>query len=239
MTVGAAAARAFETIRAREDDVLQAYTPGAAPKRADVAKDATSAPVADALAVTASQGDYFVTSDERGRLTFTRDGSFRCSDGALLDAAGHPVYGYRGDGATLAPLRADRVDVALGLTDDARIAPDGTVSYERVTIDPRTGARETRDVPIGRLALARFPAGTRPAQADATHVLAGEGTVPHFGRPGDGHFAPVAPNRREQSGIDIDTGLQRLQEAYVALDALRAAHVAERHVEKTAMDLLK
>ena len=239
MTVGAATARAFETICMREEDVLKAYTPGAFPKRGDVAKDATQQYVSDPLSVAAPRDDYFVTSDDRGRPAFTRDGSFQCKDGALLDAAGRPVFGFRGDTGALEPLRADAVDAALGFADGARIEPDGTVAYERTTVDPRTGARETQQRSFGRIALARFAPGTRLPQLDATHFAAGEGAVPHYGRPSDGNFAAVTPHRRESSAVDIDAGLQRLQEAYLALDALRAAHVAHGHTEKTAMDLLK
>jgi len=239
MTVGAATARAFETIRTREEDVLEAYTPGAVPKRGDVAKDPTQQYAFDPLSVAAPRDDYFVTSDERGRLAFTRDGSFHCKDGALLDAAGRPVYGFRGDGSALEPLRADGIDAALGFADGARIQADGTVAYERTTVDPRSGARETQQRSFGRLALARFAPGTRLSQFDAAHFTASDGAVPHYGRPGDGNFANVTPYRRESSGVDIDAGLQRLQEAYMALDALRAAHVAQSGTEKTAMDLLK
>jgi hypothetical protein len=37
----------------------------------------------------------------------------------------------------------------------------------------------------------------------------------------------------------MDLGLQRLQEAYLALDAIRAAGQAQNAVQKMAMDLLK
>lgn len=239
MTVGAATARAFETIRAREEDVLKAYTPGATPLRPDVARPASAGYTPDPLSIAAPPNAYFITADDRGRLAFTRDGGFQWKNGALLDAAGHPVYGIRAPNAPLAPLRADDVDAALGLTADVQIQPDGAVTFERTTIDPRTGVRETRRESLGQIALARFAPGTKLTQTGASHFTAPPDAPPHVGRPGDGNFETVTPYRRENSSIDLDTGLQRLQEAYMALDALRAAHSAQGHVEKTAMDLLK
>ena len=139
----------------------------------------------------------------------------------------------------MAPLHADPVDEALGLVRDARIESDGSVTYERAAIDPRTGRRETRRIAMGRLALARFAPGTKLQAVDAQHAAAPAGVAPHFGRAGDGNFGEIACFARESSGIDIEAGLERLQEAYLALDAIRAAGQARFGLEKTTMDLLK
>lgn len=237
--IGAAAARAFQSVRDREADVLRAYMPGARPERSDVAKPSAADFTIDPLSVVAPQGTYFVVSGANGRFAFTRDGSFAVRDGALVDASGRSVYGYRESSSALAPLRVEDVDVALGLGGDLRIENDGSLTLSRASVDPRTGIRETRREPVGRIGLARFAPGTALAQIDAAHFSSPQNVAPHFGRPGDGNFAAVAPNRRERSGIDIDAGLQRLQEAYLAIDALRAANNADRGLEKTAMDLLK
>jgi hypothetical protein len=149
------------------------------------------------------------------------------------------MLGYANDGATLGALHADSVDVALGFAETARIEASGTVTYERATIDPRTGRRELQRAIMGRLALARFAPGTKLQAVDPQHVTAPLGIVPHIGSAGDGNFGAVTPFARESSGIDIDAGLQRLQEAYLALDAIRAAGKAQGSVEKTTMDLLK
>jgi hypothetical protein len=45
--------------------------------------------------------------------------------------------------------------------------------------------------------------------------------------------------RRENSRIDFNRSLDRLEEAYVVLDALQAAHTAQGRLSKSAMDLLK
>ena len=232
-------ARALEDIAVRERDVLQAYAPGAVPQRGDVAQESAPSFVLDPLSAAPPQGAYFVTNDERGRMLFTRDGGFAMRDGALVDRDGRPILGYRDDAAPLAPLRADPVDAALGLAAEAQVEADGSVTYERSTIDPRSGRRDVQRTTLGRVALARFAPGTKLQTVDAQHAGAPAGIAPHLGRAGDGNFDALRPFARESGGVSIDLGLQRLQEAYLALDAIRAADKAQGGVEKTAMDLLK
>ncbi len=239
MLISPAITRARETVAARERDVLQAYTPGAQPERSDAAQPSNAAFTLDPLSASAPTGAYFVTSSERGITSFGRDGQFSISNAVLVDARGCSVLGYRDGGSALVPLRADPVDAALGIVDGARIESDGSLTYERTSIDPRTGAREARRISIGRVALARFAAGTKLQALDAARFAAPAGAAPHYGRAGDGNFAALQPNSREGSRVDIDLGLQKLQEAYLSLDALQAADRAGREVEKTAMDLLK
>lgn len=239
MLISNATTRALNEIAARERDVLQAYAPGAMPERGDVAKPGASTPSPDPLSVAPPADTWFVTSGDRIGTLFTRDGSFSMKDGALVDQQGHPVLGYSLPGAALAPLKADAVDAALGFARSARVEPDGSVTYERSTVDPRTGRRETQRACIGRLALARFAPGTKLQAIDAQHAAAPPGIVPHLGCAADGNFSSITPFARESSGIDIDMSLQRLQEAYLAFDAIRAAGKAHGGVEKTTMDLLK
>jgi flagellar basal body rod protein FlgG len=234
-----AAMRALDDIAVRERDVLQAYTPGALPVRGDVAQEPASAFALDPLSVAAPPNAYFIAQDDRGRLLFTRDGTFSVHDGALVDERGRAVLGFSQDGATLGPLRADAVDAALGLTASAQIEADGSITYERTTIDPRTGTQHLGRAAFGRLALARFAAGTKLQTIDEQHVAAPPHMPPHIGRAGDGNFEQVRPFARESSGVNIDLSLQRLEDAYLALDAIRAAGKARSSVEKTAMDLLK
>lgn len=239
MLVSGAAARALDDIAARERDVLQAYAPGAVAERGDAAKPASMQPSMDPLCAAPPAGAYFLTSGDRSRTIFTRDGSFSIMNGTLVDAQGRPVLGYARNGAPLGPLTADPVDAALGFADTAHVQTDGSVIYERTTIDPRTGRREVQRASMGMLALARFAPGTKLQAVDPQHVAAPLGIVPHLGHAGDGSFGAVTPFAREGSGIDLDTGLQRLQEAYLALDAIRAAGKAQGGLEKTTMDLLK
>jgi hypothetical protein len=113
------------------------------------------------------------------------------------------------------------------------------LAYTRAAIDPRTRERTVERAVVGRVALARFPAGTSPQRVDATHFSAVAGVVPHLGSPSDGTFAPLEVRARDTGSIDLDVGLQRLTEAYVAFSALEAAHRAQAAGAKTIMDAVK
>ncbi len=239
MLISNATVRALDELQARERDVLQAYAPGAVPERGDVAQPQAATRTLDALSAAPPQDAYFITADERGRLLFSRDGSFRLQQGALVDERGLPVQGFRSEGSSLAPLCVDPVDAALGIAQNASIQPDGLVTYERSVFDPRTGRREMQRATLGRIGLARFAAGSKLQAVDPQHVAAPSGVTPHVGNAGDGNFGAIAPFARAGSGIDLDVGLERLQQAYLTLDAIRAAGTAQDGVEKTTMDLLK
>ncbi|MGC2129817.1 MAG: hypothetical protein WA629_06945 [Candidatus Aquilonibacter sp.] len=240
MMVNAATQEALDRIAQRAQDVQRAFTPGAVSQFDDVATDrATSRASLDPLSVAPPPDAYFITTDERGRAAYTRDGGFALTDGTLIGANGRPILGFTSARGATSELHLDGVDEALGRVNDVRLEPSGALVYDRTTIDPRNGARERERVVVGHVALARFPAATKLGASDANHFVAPPGTVPHVGRPGDGNFANVAPMQREESRIDFDRSLERLQEAYVAFDALAAAHKAQGGVSKTAMDLLK
>ena len=240
MFVSASTERSLDLIAARASDLYRAFTPGATPASDDVA---TSVPesrrVFNPLSVTLPDNDFFVTSDERGRTTYTRDGSLRVTDGILAGENGRPILGYARGEAALSELHVDPVDAALGRVRNMRIERDGSVAYERRVIDPRSGADVMQRVDVGRLALARFPAATKLTPADVSTSSAPAGVVPHVGRPGDGNFSTLEPLSRESSRIDLNASLDRLHDAYVAFDALQAAHKAQGSTGKIAMDLLK
>lgn len=231
---------ALDRIAERAADVRRAYTPGALPVHDDVA---TASPAADftldPLSVAPPDDAYFVRRSERGNDAYTRDGSFTLRDGLLTGADGVPVLGRRAKGGDLGELRVDPVDERLARVSGVAISGDGTFSYARAAIDPRTGVRETQRVTVGRLALARFPAGTRLTTSEGAGYAAPSGVTPEIGFAGEGDFGAVTPLRRERSRIDVDASLVRLKEAYLAFDALQAAHAAKAHLGKTAMELLK
>jgi hypothetical protein len=231
MLINAATENAFERIAQRAADVQRAFTPGAEALFGDAGAPPSSRPSLNPLSVAPPPDAYFVTVDARGRTAYTQNGAFALRDGMLVDGEGKPVLGFTAATAASSELHCDPIDVALGRIKNARIDADGTLLYDRSAIDPRTGARENESVAVGRIALARFPAGTR--------VPALPGVVPHLGRPGDGNFACVEPMREENSRIDFDRSLDRLEEAYLSFDALTAAHKAQGSFGKTAMDLLK
>ncbi|HVN68769.1 MAG TPA: hypothetical protein VMU38_03820 [Candidatus Binatia bacterium] len=231
---------ALDRIVERAGDVRRAYISGAVPAHDDVATASSASDFTlDPLAVTPPEGAYFVTTDERGRTAYTRDGSFALRNGGLVDSSGQPIFGRTSPGGPLEALRIDAVDRALGRASEAAVEPDGSLVYRRYAVDPRTGAREAQRIVAGRVALARFPAGTRLESSDGSHASPPAGLVPEEGFPGDGRFARIAPMRRERSRIDLDESLARLKDAYLAFDALRAAEMAKSHTGKTAMDLLK
>ncbi|MDP9016728.1 MAG: hypothetical protein M3N19_00215 [Candidatus Eremiobacteraeota bacterium] len=239
MMVSPSSSRALDEIAKRQQDLRTAYTAGGGATHHDVLTTAKSMFTLDPLSAVAPADSYFVARDERGRQVYTRDGAFHLQDNMLVDRFDQPVQGYNKDSGALAPLRIDPVDVALGRTADLQVGADGSLTYGRTAIDPRTGAPEQTRVCVGRLALARFSAATQLQAVDATRSLAPPGVVPHMGVAGDGNFGAIAPHQEEGSRVDFNLGIERLQEAYLAFDALRAAHSAQGKVEKTAMDLLK
>lgn len=231
---------ALDRIAERAADVRRAYTPGAVPQHDDVATPSSVSDFTlDPLSVVAPDGAYFLANDARATTSYTRDGAFTLRDGVLVDEGGRAILGRKAPGAPLAELRVDGVDRALGRVADASIEPDGAFAYYRNVVDPRTARRERQRVVVGRLALARFPAGTRLEIADGIPGRAPAGVTPVVGAPADGDFAALTPMRRERSRIDVDASLARLKEAYLAFDALQAAEMAKAHLGKTAMDLLK
>ncbi len=230
---------ALDRIAERAADVRRAYTPGAVPSHDDVASPGIISDFTlDPLAVVAPEGCYFV-SRAGGKQIYTRDGAFSVRGGTLVNAEGQPILGLHAGSTALADLRVDPIDDALGRVRDIAVARDGTLAYRRESLDPRSGNRELQRVVVGRVALARFPAGTRLVAQDGSGCSAPDNVVPQISTPGEDRFPPLEPMRRERGRIDIDASLVRLKEAYLAFDALQAAETAKAHLGKTTMDLLK
>jgi flagellar basal body rod protein FlgG len=231
---------ALDRIAERAADVRRAYVPGATASHDDVASPGIISDFTlDPLAVVAPDGCYFVSSDDNDRRTYTRDGAFTIRDGSLVNVEGRPVLGMRAGSTVLTALRVDPVDDALGRVRDLSIDRDGTLSYRREYVDPRSGKRELQRVVAGTVVLARFPAGTRLATRDGSSRSAPENVAAEICRPEENGFPALQPMRRERGRIDVDGSLVRLKEAYLAFDALQAAEAAKAHLGKTAMDLLK
>jgi len=227
-------------IAARERDVMHAYDPGFIPEATDIARKGTVVPTFDPLGVAIPDGAFVVTPHADGGLAYARDGALTIVDGELRARDGGAVLGFGvGDRSKLVPLRVDPYDSAQGRVANARIEADGTFAYARTTIDPRSGERRAENVAVGRIALARFPAGTQPTRIDAHHVAPPAGVRPEFGVPGDGGFEKLATRSRDLGRVDIIASLEKMREAYVSFEALRAAHHVRGGTEKTAMDLVK
>jgi flagellar basal body rod protein FlgG len=223
----------------RGEDVAHAYQSGFEPRGVGANGAARVEPSEDPLSAAAPEGTYFVFGDEKGAVRYSRNGAFSIRDGILRSEGGLRVLGFTSHGAGLEPMGVDPVDMSLGRVQNARIERDGNISYTRGLIDPRTGQRLSERVSLGRIALARFPAGTLPVRLDLTHVQAPSGVTPHVGAPADGNFAMLITNARDVGRLDVLAGLSRLQEAYVSLEALKSARNADDSVVKTAMDLHK
>lgn len=231
---------ALERIAARASDVLSAYAGGFEPQRGDAATSAPSFERSlDPLSVVAPERSYFLVARD-GATRYTRDGAFTFEGGTLRAHDGAVVLGFdAAERGTPRPLEIDPIDRALGRVSGERVESDGLASYTRTTIDPRTGERRVERVEVGRVALARFPAGTQAPRSDGTHVDAPRGVAPLVGRPSDGSFGPLRTYARDVGRLDLLAGLQRLQEAYLSFEALRAAQQARGGVERAALDLVK
>jgi flagellar basal body rod protein FlgG len=241
--IAPATAEALNRIAERAGDALRAYTAGGFAVANDV-NIARRAPeyASDPLSVAAPENAYFVTQGAHGARTYTRDGGFTLDGGALRGADGGLVLGYLAGarpGALPQPLRLPAADVALGRSANVRVESDGTLSYTRTTIDPRTAERGVERVTVGTLALARFPAGTQPLRLDDRHVAAPTGIAPLLGTPADGTFGGLSTYARDTGSVDVDTSLEKLSDAYRAFAALAAANKARGATEQTALDLLK
>lgn len=240
MFLNPALSSALDRIAERATDVRRAFVPGSTPQNDDVAVALpASEPTLDPLSVSAPNDAYFVTLDSAGAMSYTRNGSFHMTDGKLVGADGRPILGFRSAEGELGELAIDPVDDALDRASGARLEADGTLQYNRVTIDPRSGGRETECVVVGRVALARFPAATTLQSVNGQSFSAPSGVAPHLGVASEGGFAPLQPMHRQHSGIDLDESLARLKAAYVAFDALAAAETAKGRFGKTALDLIK
>jgi flagellar hook protein FlgE len=240
MFLNSALSLALDRIAERARDVRRAFEPGASPAYDDVATGRTSSvPTLDPLSVVAPDGAYFLSKDVTGQTTFTRNGSFHLNEGVLVGADERPVLGFVAAEGALGELRIDPIDAVLGRARNVHIEPDGSLGYDRITIDPRTARPEPQRIVAGRVAVARIPAATKLESIEGGAFTLPPGVLPHTGLAGEGAFGPLQPMRRERSGVDLDESLARLKAAYVAFDALAAAETANRYLGKTALDLVK
>lgn len=230
--LNAATARALADVAARASDVLHAYDPAYEPNFPEARAARRIVRDADALAVALPDDSSLVVAGPGGERRYSRDGKLAFSEGRLRNADGD-ILGFApgaAKGAVPQALLADPVDAALGRTLDARVEPDGTVVYVRKVTDPRTMQSQTQRVVVGTIALARFPAGSNPGRSPA---------APLVGRPSDPGFGALSPGARALGRLDITLGLAKLQEAYLALDALQGAQKARSDLDAGAMNLVK
>jgi len=221
-----ATADALERIQARAADVYRAYQAGGSAEHDDV--NLGTRPYEntnDPLSVAAPPDTYFVTHPAGGARVYTRDGSFVLNGNVLQTRDGAAVLGFPSGSARTGvpvPIELPRADVALGRCSDVKIESDGVVSYTRATIDPRTRERSVERVIAGTLALAKFPAGTRPVRISATQLGAPAGIPPHVGTPSDGVFPGVITYARDVGRVDV---FDRLGQIIDVIEKIRDSRV--------------
>jgi flagellar basal body rod protein FlgG len=240
--LNAAAVDAYDRVAARADDLRDAFRAGTVPLNDDVRVEPRVVPALDPLSIVPPPGAWLVTRGADGTRAYERDGALSLRDGVLRTSDGAQVLGYpAGDarGAVPVPLRVPDIDAALGRAAEAHVERDGTVAYARTAIDPRSGARSSERVTLGRVALARFPAGSQPQRLDGARVAAPPDVTPHLGTPADGSFSALATFSRDAGTIDVAAGVAKLDEAYRAFEAIGAAVRSQASVTKTTVDLVK
>lgn len=239
--IDASVATLLHALETTSEDRAHAFEPGYEPINRDLAAR-SSRTVVDAdnpLAVVVPRDAYIAVTGPGG-TSYTRNGQLRFEDGALHAANGDAVLGWP-PGANVnqppIPLRADPVDAALGRCREIAVAPDGTLSYARTSVDAKRGKVGVEHVVVGRIALARFPAGTRLERAAADALVPGEGIEPSaLAVPNTLGFGELSIHRREVASVDVVKATVRWAEAVQAYQALAQAQGAGI---RTALDLVK
>jgi flagellar hook protein FlgE len=237
-------------------DARRAATPGgigdapdragaiiAAPPVAELARRST--PSDSPLSVTIDGNGMFVFEDA-GRRVFGRLGDFRLnSRGVLVDGAGRAVLGYSIGAAGQAPdglhpMQIASNDGASKLFSDYAIDEHGTISGIVVEVDSRTGERRRREVPLGRIALALFPAPERLHRAGDTIAIATpEAGPPSIVSPGDPNVGTLRSHVLENGLVDLERDFARLWSLQRRADLDAATAWAADGCTRTAMGLVK
>lgn len=236
----AGVASAIEAVERRGEDLRLLYTGGAQPNYFDALRQERSEPSGNPLSVALPPDAFFVAGNP-DRPTFTRDGALAVRDGVLVSSDGTAVLGFpTGDTSGVPkPLAVEKNDAIVGRAQDLRVESDGVFGYARTVIDPKTLESHIERVVVGRVALARFPAGTRLERVDGSHARAPQSIVPFIGAPNDGGFGPLVTQQRAVGRLDPDTAISRLQDAYLALRAFGALQRSQNEMVRGAVDLVK
>ncbi len=233
---------ALDAIERSVSDMTGQYRAGYVPKLDEdrLQGSARTAPSLDPMHAVPPTDTYFVGVDALGRRSYSRDGALSIVDGKVTLPGGSIAMGYpQGSEGEPAPLALPSTDGTLNRAVGAHVEADGTIAYDRGVIDPKTQAKKTERVVVGRLALATFPPGTRIAAADGVHATVPAGVESRLGRPGQDGFGKIVPRADDRGGVDLQRGISHLREAYLAFSVLQSAHGARGKTDKTVMSLLK
>lgn len=168
------------------------------------------------LSVAIAGPGLFVVQAGRGNL-YSRLGDFRVDEsGRLVDGRGRQAVGFRVDASGRAmsgalALAAEQRDVAAHRFAGYAIDEFGVFSGVAKMIDARTGRRVVKVTPIGRLALAIFPAPERLQRASESELV----ETPASGHaqlaaPGDPNVGTLRPHLLENGLVDLAGDLEAL-----------------------------
>lgn len=169
---------------------------------------------ADGLPSLGIEGAGFFTLNDRGSTIFTRVAHLRvAADGSLHDRVGREVLGYASGSAAGAPqpLRVPKADIAAGRFSSYKIDERGIFSGIVRTVDSRSGRLAERQVDLGRLCIALFPAPQMLAAhgADTFAAVRSAGLPQYF--PADAlRVAPLRRHPLEPSAEALVAHLRRL-----------------------------
>ncbi len=202
-------------------------------------------PSASPLSV-AIEGPGLFVLDRGGVRAYSRLGKFHVDErGRLTDAAGRFVLGFVGDGryartGDLQVLSIDPRDVESHRYASYRIDANGVWTGEVRGVDAKRHRREAESVPLGRLALAIFPAPERlalgPDDALRPTPLAG---APVFVQPGTANAAILRPHALAGASVDLQGDLARLWMLRRRAELAAAMAGANDQCQKTALGLVK
>lgn len=218
--------RVQQRVEALRDDALHAYDPAYQPRDARVAmplgEPSTQANLQAPLTCEAPPGAFLVFDARDGGRSYVRAAALTVREGCLVDGDGLPLLGYPQGAAegVVGELRITGRDGLLSRAVALRIERDGSIRYARRTLDAQ-GSAATQWIALGRLALATFEDG-----------------VARIGAPGE-RAIPLLEPRVQGGRVDLPRALERLQEAYLQLDALRAARTAQDAGDRTALGIVK
>jgi flagellar hook protein FlgE len=171
------------------------------------------APSASPLAVAIDGPGIFILRDGT-RTVYSRLGDFRLDNsGALVDAAGHAVAGFREfrPGVVASPIIVNAEDFHKGRFASYRIDDRGVLDGVTYRSERHSFKRHEIDVPIARLAIATFPSPERLGRiGDSLFVATRASGSPSVGAPGEIGFGSIRAHVVAAGSIDIEGDLRKL-----------------------------
>ena len=197
------------------------------------------------LAVAIDGPGLFVLQDG-GVRSFSRLGDFRVApDGSLRDANGRAVVGFRVDDSGqpvsgALTLSVDSEDIATRRFDAYAIDERGVFRGVVRRTDARSGKRLETNVPLGRLALAIFPAPQRLHKASETTFLAPPAAgAPKLFAPGDPNVARLKAHALESGFSNLEDYLSKAWHARRQAELRVGIAAAEDQCTRVALGLVK